>query len=131
VFDAVVAIRSAKLPDPALVPNAGSFFKNPIIDDAAAALLATQYPELPMYPQNNGQCKLPAAWLIEHCGFKGVAREGIAVDSDHALVLTNTGSNSGVALLALAHEIQESVLERFGCQLYIEPRVLGHSGLSA
>ena len=130
VFDAVVAIRGARLPDPAVVPNAGSFFKNPVVEAHAAALLAAQYPELPMYPQDAGRCKLPAAWLIEQCGYKGAAREGVAVDSDHALVLTNTGSNSGVALLSLAHEIQASVLAQFGCQLEIEPRVLGDSGLN-
>jgi len=131
VFDAVVAIRSARLPDPAVVPNAGSFFKNPVVEATAAALLATQYPALPMYPQGSGLCKLPAAWLIEQCGYKGAVREGVAVDADHALVLTNTGSNSGAALLSLAHEIQVSVLAKFGCQLEIEPRVLGDSGSSA
>lgn len=131
VFDAVVAIRSARLPDPVLVPNAGSFFKNPVVNAKAAALLATQHPSLPMYSQGSGRCKLPAAWLIEQCGYKGAARDGVAVDANHALVLTNTGSDSGTALLSLAHEIQASVLAKFGCQLEIEPRVLGESGLSA
>jgi UDP-N-acetylmuramate dehydrogenase len=131
VFDAVVAIRRDRLPDPALIPNAGSFFKNPVVDAKAAALLSAQYPSLPMYPQDAGRSKLPAAWLIEQCGYKGAARDGVAVDADHALVLTNTGSNSGAALLSLAHEIQASVLAQFGCQLEIEPRVLGDSGLKA
>ncbi|MEP6390951.1 MAG: UDP-N-acetylmuramate dehydrogenase [Halioglobus sp.] len=130
VFEAVVAIRSERLPDPAHIPNAGSFFKNPIVDETAAALLATKYPELPMYRQNNGRSKLPAAWLIEKCGYKGAVRDGVAVDKNHALVLTNTGSNSGAALLALALEIQMAVLAKFGCELEIEPRVLGDSGSS-
>ena len=130
VFDAVVAIRSARLPDPAVVPNAGSFFKNPVVDDKTAVLLAQQYPSLPMYPQDAGRWKLPAAWLIEQCGYKGAVREGVAMDADHALVLINTGSNSGAALLSLAHEIQASVLAQFECQLEIEPRVLGDSGSS-
>ncbi|MEP4484928.1 MAG: UDP-N-acetylmuramate dehydrogenase [Halioglobus sp.] len=130
VFEAVVAIRSERLPDPAHIPNAGSFFKNPIVEGAIAKSMATRYPELPMYPQSDGRYKLPAAWLIEQCGYKGVARDGVAVDKNHALVLTNTGANSGAALLELAHEIQTAVLAQFGCELDIEPRVLGGSGAS-
>lgn len=126
VFDAVVAIRSARLPDPAVVPNAGSFFKNPVVSSVVASALRKQHPSLPMYPQEDGSSKVPAAWMIEQCGYKGAAREGVAVDSEHALVLTNTGSDSGTALLSLAHDIQASVRAHFGCELEIEPQVIGN-----
>jgi UDP-N-acetylmuramate dehydrogenase len=123
VFDAVVALRRARLPDPATTPNAGSFFKNPVVDAATAARLAGRYPGMPQFEAAGGR-KLAAGWLIEHCGWRGVEGEGVAVHPGHALVLVNR-SGDGRALLALAQRIQASVAEAFGCHLEIEPRVYG------
>jgi len=125
VFDAVVAIRSSKLPDPARIPNAGSFFKNPVADVAQALELANSFPALPRYPQPDGSVKLPAAWFIDQCGWKGYNRDGLGVHPEHALVLVNYGCNSGKQLLELAAAIAESVQANFGIALEIEPRVYG------
>jgi len=125
VFDAVVAIRRSRLPDPAREPNAGSFFKNPVVDAARAAALARDHPALPAYPQPEGGVKLAAAWLIEQCGWRGYRADGVGVHLGHALVLVNYGSDSGRELLQLAGEIAASVQARFGVALEIEPRVYG------
>ena len=125
VFDAVVGIRRSKLPDPARIPNAGSFFKNPVVAAALAAELAARFPGLPQYPQADGQVKLAAAWLIEYCGWKGRCRGGFGVHPEHALVLVNRGGSSGADLLALAAEVAASVYDNFGIALEIEPRVYG------
>jgi len=124
VFDAVVAIRQARLPDPAELPNAGSFFKNPIVGQASGAYLRTRYSQLPVFPQPDGRMKLSAAWMIEHCGWKGLERDGVGVAANHSLVLVNHGSDNGTAVLALAQDIRESVRNVFGYELEIEPRVL-------
>ncbi|MGB1140949.1 MAG: UDP-N-acetylmuramate dehydrogenase [Halioglobus sp.] len=126
VYDAVVNVRSRKLPDPAVVPNAGSFFKNPVFNATQAQALGERFPALPQYPQDDGSVKVPAAWMIQHCGWKGIERDGVGVHPEHALVLVNRGSNSGSALLALADDIAASVNDTFGVQLVIEPRVYGH-----
>jgi UDP-N-acetylmuramate dehydrogenase len=125
VFDAVVAIRRSRLPDPALEPNAGSFFKNPVLPEDAAQALLADYPALPHFPAAEGRIKLPAAWLIEQCGWKGQRQGGVGVHPGHALVLVNYGGNDGAALLALAEAIRASVAARFGVELEIEPRVYG------
>jgi len=125
VFDAVVALRQAKLPDPAQEPNVGSFFKNPLLLQAEAEALQRAYPELPVYPAASGQCKLAAAWLIERAGWKGVRRGAVGVHPGHALVLVNYGADSGCEVLALAAEIQASVQAQFGVLLELEPRVYG------
>ena len=125
VFDAVVDIRRSKLPDPARVPNAGSFFKNPVLPAARARELSRQFPGLPQYPQADGAVKLPAAWLIDYCGWKGHRRDGLGVHPEHALVIVNYGNNRGSALLALAAEVSRSVLDTFGVSLEIEPRIYG------
>ena len=127
VFDAVVAIRRQRLPDPERIPNVGSFFKNPIEGQPRGAYLRTRFPGLPAFSQEDGRIKLSAAWMIEHCGWKGATRDGVGVDDRHSLVLVNRGSNSGRDLLALAAEIRESVQNEFGYRLEIEPRVLGGS----
>ena len=80
---------------------------------------------MPIYPQADGRSKLPAAWLIDACGWKGQRRDGVGVHPQHALVLVNYGSDSGAELLALAGGIAASVKERFGIDLEIEPRVYG------
>lgn len=124
VFNAVVAIRQARLPDPAEHPNAGSFFKNPVVGQASGAYLRTRYSRLPVFPQPDGRMKLSAAWMIEHCGWKGLERDGVGVAANHSLVLVNHGSDDGAVLLALANDIRDSVRNAFGYELEIEPRVI-------
>lgn len=125
VYDAVIDIRRSRLPDPAREPNAGSFFKNPVIDAGLARDLARQFPGLPEYPQSGDTVKLPAAWLIDYCGWKGYRGDGVGVHTEHALVLVNLGGNSGDKLLALAAEIVASVRDTFGIELEIEPGIYG------
>lgn len=125
VFDAVVSIRRNRLPDPSAEPNAGSFFKNPVIDRCAAERVLAQFPALPHYPQADGSVKVAAAWMIEHCGWKGYRRENLGVHPQHALVLVNYGADSGEQILRLASEIAGSVYRAFGIQLEIEPRLYG------
>jgi UDP-N-acetylmuramate dehydrogenase len=127
VFDAVVSIRRSKLPDPAQVPNAGSFFKNPIVANQFIAQLLETFPALPSFPQPDGSVKVSAAWMIDRCGWKGFRRGDAGVHAQHALVLVNYGSANGEQLLALADEIAASVLDTFGVPLEIEPRVYGRS----
>ena len=128
VFDAVVAVRRERLPDPAVEPNAGSFFKNPVVDATTASTLAREWPDLPQYEQPGGGSKLPAAWLIEKCGWKGRCEGGAAVHRQHALVLVNRGGGRAEDIMRLARQIQESVTGRFGIDLEIEPRVYGECG---
>lgn len=125
VYDAVVALRRAKLPDPAREPNVGSFFKNPILARAQAEVLRRDHPELPLYPAGPEQSKLAAAWLIERAGWKGVRHGAVGVHPGHALVLVNYGADSGSEVLGLAAEIQASVQAQFGVLLELEPRVYG------
>lgn len=121
VFDAVVAIRRAKLPDPLALGNAGSFFKNPVIDAQAFAALRAREPDIVSYPQPDGRVKLAAGWLIDRCGWKGRALGAAAVHERQALVLVNLGGASGADVLALAHAIRRDVLGRFGVELEMEP----------
>ncbi|AOJ69757.1 MULTISPECIES: UDP-N-acetylmuramate dehydrogenase [Burkholderia] len=121
VFDAVVAIRRAKLPDPLELGNAGSFFKNPVIDAQAFAALRASEPDVVSYPQPDGRVKLAAGWLIDRCGWKGRSLGAAAVHERQALVLVNRGGASGADVLALAHAIRRDVLERFGVELEAEP----------
>ena len=126
VAQAVIALRRRKLPDPARIGNAGSFFKNPIVPAALAQSLQDLHPRLPVFPGDAaGTRKLSAAWLIDACGWKG-AREGDAgVSAEHALVLVNHGQASRAQLLALARRIAASVQERFAVALEPEPRIIG------
>ncbi|MGH8164090.1 MAG: UDP-N-acetylmuramate dehydrogenase, partial [Rhodanobacteraceae bacterium] len=113
VSQAVVRLRTRKLPDPALIPNAGSFFKNPIVSLAQARVLQREHASLSSWPVDEDRAKLSAAWLIEACGFKGI-REGDAGISDrHALVLVNPGHASGAQLWALARRVRDGVRARF------------------
>ncbi|ATF34661.1 UDP-N-acetylmuramate dehydrogenase [Burkholderia thailandensis] len=121
VFDAVVAIRRAKLPDPLELGNAGSFFKNPVIDAQAFAALRALELDVVSYPQPDGRVKLAAGWLIDRCGWKGRALGAAAVHERQALVLVNRGGASGADVLALARAIQRDVRERFGVELELEP----------
>ncbi|WP_206997509.1 UDP-N-acetylmuramate dehydrogenase [Trinickia mobilis] len=121
IFDAVVAVRRAKLPDPLVLGNAGSFFKNPVVDAAQFAALKAREPELVSYRQPDGRVKLAAGWLIDQCGWKGRAMGAAAVHERQALVLVNRGGATGAQVLALARAIQKDVFERFGVQLEAEP----------
>jgi len=95
VSDAVIRIRQRKLPDSAIVGNAGSFFKNPVVDQAMAEVLATDFSGLPLYPINGDKVKLSAAWMIDHCEWKGHREGDAGVSDQHALVLVNYGNASG------------------------------------
>ncbi|WP_341314456.1 UDP-N-acetylmuramate dehydrogenase [Paraburkholderia sp. IMGN_8] len=121
IFDAVVAVRRAKLPDPLQLGNAGSFFKNPVVEAAQFEALKVQAPDLVSYLQPDGRVKLAAGWLIDRCGWKGRAMGAAAVHERQALVLVNRGGASGAEVLALARAIQEDVLARFGVELEAEP----------
>jgi UDP-N-acetylmuramate dehydrogenase len=123
VSDAVIRIRQRKLPDPAINGNAGSFFKNPILDRTTANALAKEFPGLPVYPADQ-EAKLSAAWLIDQCGWKGRSMGRAAVSEQHALVLINKGNASGIEILALADAIQKSVRSRFGIELQPEPLII-------
>jgi len=124
VSDAVIRIRRRKLPDPELVGNAGSFFKNPVVDQTTADLLKLDFDGIPVYPMSDGKAKLSAGWLIDQCGWKG-HREGDAGVSDrHALILVNYGNASGRHILELAHAIGDSVKRHFGVELQAEPRII-------
>lgn len=121
VHAAVCALRRRKLPDPACLPNAGSFFKNPLVDAVRAAALRARHPGMPCWAQADGRCKLSAAWLVEAAGFKGVRRGAVGVAADHALVLVHHGGGQGAQLLALAAEIVSAVQQGFAVNLEREP----------
>jgi UDP-N-acetylmuramate dehydrogenase len=124
VSDAVIRIRQRKLPDPATVGNAGSFFKNPVADRATADLLARDFTGLPLYPMDDNRVKLSAAWMIDHCEWKGHREGDAGVSDQHALVLVNYGNASGRHILDLANAISDSVKRRFGVELQPEPRII-------
>ncbi|MGH8162140.1 MAG: UDP-N-acetylmuramate dehydrogenase [Gammaproteobacteria bacterium] len=124
VARAVERLRRRKLPDPAEIGNAGSFFKNPLVTGERAEMLKRVHPDLPVYPAGGGMVKLSAAWLIEDAGLKGRRDGATGVSAKHALVLVNYGGATGVEVLALAERIRAAVTERFGVTLEPEPRVL-------
>ena len=124
VFRAVTSIRLAKLPDPENTPNAGSFFKNPLVSTAEAERLAARFPGIPVFPaaEEVALQKLSAAWLIDHAGLKGRSAGRFSVSEQHALVLVNDGGGSAANLLELIALIRETVHDHFGIQLEPEPR---------
>ncbi|KIH84523.1 UDP-N-acetylmuramate dehydrogenase [Pseudomonas batumici] len=123
VSRAICSIRNEKLPDPAVLGNAGSFFKNPLVPAAQAAELKQVHPGLVSYPQPDGQVKLAAGWLIEAAGWKGFREEDAGVHRLQSLVLVNYGTASGQQLLALARRIQADILQRFSVALEMEPNL--------
>jgi UDP-N-acetylmuramate dehydrogenase len=125
VADAVAALRTRKLPDPRVIGNAGSFFKNPLVPAAQAERLRAEHPQLPCWPASQGATKLSAAWLIEASGFKGVREGDAGISNRHALVLVNHGHASGTQLWALAQRVRDGVQARFGVTLEPEPRIIG------
>ena len=123
VSELVCNIRRSKLPDPALIGNAGSFFWNPQVSKAQFAALRNTWPDVPGYPDGD-TVKIPAAWLIESAGWKGYREGDDGVHRDHALVLVNHGAATGAELVALSQRIQASVLSKFGIQLWPEVRIV-------
>jgi len=121
VSDTVVAIRRRKLPDPAEIGNAGSFFKNPVVAAEACSALLERFPQLVHHVQADGSEKLAAGWLIDQCGWKGKRLGAAGVYPKQALVLVNNGGATGADVLALARAIQHDVRERFGVELEPEP----------
>ncbi len=124
VADAVSAIRRRRLPDPAVLGNAGSFFKNPLVAPEVARAIGAREPGLPAWPAGD-RVKLSAAWMIDRCGWKGHREGDAGVHAAHALVLVNHGSATGAQLLGLARRIRDAVLARFGVALEPEPVLAG------
>ncbi|HET8963571.1 MAG TPA: UDP-N-acetylmuramate dehydrogenase, partial [Chitinophagales bacterium] len=121
ISDAVIAIRQSKLPDPKVIGNAGSFFKNPEVEKTMYDNLKKQFPEIPGYPISDSKIKIPAGWMIEYCGFKGKRIGNTGAHKDQALVLVNYGGATGKEIFNLAMQIQKKVFEKFG--VTIEPEV--------
>ncbi|NQD38392.1 UDP-N-acetylmuramate dehydrogenase [Permianibacter sp. IMCC34836] len=125
VADAVMAVRRARLPDPAVLGNAGSFFKNPVVSNATANALLQRYPAMPHYPQPDGSVKLAAGWLIEQAGMKGIRRGQAGTHESQALVIVNLGAATGADLLAVAREVRDTVQQQFGVTLEPEVWIIG------
>ena len=121
VSDAIISIRQSKLPDPAVTGNAGSFFKNPIVNADLRDSLLASYPAMVSYPQSGGQYKLAAGWLIEQCNWKGKSLGQVAAYEKQALVLVNLGGATGLEVRQLAERIQADVQMKFGVSLEVEP----------
>lgn len=124
IREAICAIRRAKLPDPAVLGNAGSFFKNPVVGAAAAERLLAEYPDMPHYPAPEGRVKLAAGWLIDRAGMKGRREGAVGVHERQALVLVNHGGATGGEVIAFAHKVQETVREKFGIEIDTEVNIL-------
>ncbi len=123
ISDAVIKIRSSKLPNPAELGNAGSFFKNPTVENSLVEKLLLTYPVMPNYPQTNGG-KIPAGWLIEQCGWKGKRVGNTGSHAKQALVLVNYGDATGSEIFTLALDIQRSVMDKFGIKIETEVNVV-------
>ena len=124
IREAICAIRRAKLPDPAVLGNAGSFFKNPVVGAAAAERLLAEYPDMPHYPAPEGRVKLAAGWLIDRTGMKGRRKGAVGVHERQALVLVTHGGATGGEVIAFAHEVQERVRGKFGIEIDTEVNIL-------
>lgn len=121
IREAVCAIRQSKLPDTAVLGNAGSFFKNPIVNKSVSEELKRTYENMPIYPLSDAKCKLAAGWLIDQAGLKGYRKGNVGVHDRQALVLVNLGKAKGAEVIDLAHEVQLAVKQKFGIE--IEPEV--------
>ena len=122
--EAVATIRGQKLPDPEVAGNAGSFFKNPVVEERKYLDIRNSYPEIPSYKGKKGLVKIPAGWLIEQCGCKGKVNGNAAVHDKQALVLVNNGNASGKEIIELAKQVRQSVLDQFGIKLEFEVNVI-------
>ncbi|MEM1220525.1 MAG: UDP-N-acetylmuramate dehydrogenase [Bacteroidota bacterium] len=125
VSRAVIHIRSSKLPDPAELPNTGSFFKNPVIDEEEFKRLKCRTSEIVFYEMPNNQFKIPAGWLIEQTGWKGKRDGAVGTYEKQALVLVNHGGATGPEVWAFAQQVQQAVEERFGIRLEPEVNIVG------
>jgi len=128
IFEAVCSLRRRKLPDPARLGNAGSFFKNPIVGREQHAGLIERFPSIVSYPLAGGRFKIGAAWMIEACLLRGMTRSHAGVYEGQALVLVNRGGATGADILQLAREVQERVHLRFGIELEPEVQIVGEPG---
>jgi UDP-N-acetylmuramate dehydrogenase len=124
VSDAVIHIRQSKLPDPKVIGNAGSFFKNPAVENEKYAALQVKYPNMPSYPLNETHVKVPAGWLIEQAGWKGKDFGNYGVHDKQALVLVNRGGASGQDIYDLSTKIVEDIQAKFGIELEREVNVV-------
>ncbi len=124
IREAVVAIRTHLLPDPKMLPNTGSFFKNPIVDDWKIDELKARYPDMPCYPQADGRCKIPAGWLLEAAGLKGYADYGMHTSDTNALVFVNENAHNYKDLEAFRDEIIDIVFTKFRIKLEQEPELI-------
>ena len=124
IANAVIAIRSEKLPNPEEIGNSGSFFKNPIIPVSQFKSLQKQYTNMPYYPDSQGKIKVPAAWMIDVLGLKGFRNGDAGVHENQPLVLVNYGNASGKAIKALAEKIQSEVARKFGINLIAEVNII-------
>lgn len=124
ISDAVIQIRQSKLPDPVNLPNAGSFFKNPTVDKVDFEGLRAEFSNIPGYKVGEENMKIPAAWMIENCGWKGKRRGAIGVHDKQALVIVNYGGGTGSEIKSLANDIKASVADTFGIELESEVNVV-------
>jgi UDP-N-acetylmuramate dehydrogenase len=122
IYQAICFIRAQKLPDPDIVPNAGSFFKNPCIARERFNELRALYPAIIGYDVSDSEVKVAAGWLIDSCGWKGYSKDGVGVYAKQALVLIHTKGSSLERLMALAGEIKHSIFEKYGIELEVEPQ---------
>ncbi|WP_137224516.1 UDP-N-acetylmuramate dehydrogenase [Shewanella sp. MEBiC00475] len=125
IFDSVCKVRQAKLPDPKVLGNVGSFFKNPIVSSTCYELLKSRYAELVGYKQIDGRFKIAAGWLIDTAGLKGFNIGNAGVHKDQALVLVNLGNATGAEICQLARHIIQEVYDTFAVILEPEPRIMG------
>lgn len=124
ISDAIIKIRQEKLPNPKIIGNAGSFFKNPLVPESLFLTIQKQYPVMPFFEEENATIKIPAGWLIEQCGFKGKRLGDVGVHANQALVLVNYGNGTGSDIKKLSETIQAAVLEKFGIRLMVEVNIL-------
>lgn len=117
VRDTIITVRKTKLPDPKIQGNAGSFFMNPIVSLAYFEGLQKIYPDIPYYQLDGGKIKIPAAWMIDRCGWKGKQVGRAGVHSRQALVLVNCGGATGDEVISLSRQIQDSVFQKFGVKI--------------
>ncbi len=125
IREKVIELRQSKLPDPDILGNAGSFFKNPVVAEKTANKLIQKFPKTPHFPDKNNHIKFSAAWLIEQCGWKGKRTGDAGVYTKHALILVNYGKASGQDIYELSEKIKESVFKKFGLLLEREVQIIG------
>lgn len=131
VMDKVIQLRQSKLPDPKDLPNAGSFFKNPVVSAQKFAEIQEQHPSIPHYLQENGEVKLAAGWLIDQAGLKGFRYQGVGVHEKQALVLVNYTGELGSELISLAKHIQQVIADKFSVHITPEVRMVTQAGEKA